>query len=175
MTQVKPNYYKDLDMTNNQFNQSCKEFFDNSIWLQRYALRPLSHIEPDWELVWDDENDCYLEEDGTLAKELNHLIQEIASTPPPVNYHDNEDALAYYLVDKGWPITKINGRWDYPDYERILEQGGFSDTDEKNLVKAASGRTHAAMDFDQYEFDDMEDGHMKILASVIAVILYHRV
>ncbi|EBF8391669.1 hypothetical protein NBB52_05625 [Salmonella sp. NW1172] len=56
----------------------------------------------------------------------------------------------------------------------ILEQGGFSDEDQKNLCLSIAGRIRAAINRHQFHFDDMEKSHQKILADVIAIILYHR-
>ena len=56
----------------------------------------------------------------------------------------------------------------------MLEQGGFNDIDEKNLVLSACGRVKAAIDRGQLHFDDMEKFHRKMLADVLAIILYHR-
>ena len=43
-------------------------------------------------------------------------------------------------------IYKENGRWNGEDYDAILEQGGFMDLNEKNLVLAAVGRIMTAID-----------------------------
>lgn len=60
------------------------------------------------------------------------------------------------------------------DYDSILEQGGFHDIDEANLVAAAAGRVRAALERGQMHWDDMEDSHRRMLAAVLSVILYHR-
>ena len=41
----------------------------------------------------------------------------------------------------------------------FLEQGGFSDDDQQNLLIAAAGRIKVAIDYNQLHFDDMEKGH----------------
>ena len=139
------------------------------------ALRPLSHIRHDWELLWDSENDRYLHETDSYAELLNDLIDELGTVSPPAKYHDNEDRLAEYTRDRlGWPIHKQGGRWVGADYESILEQGGFDDIDEEDLVLAAAGRIKAAQAHGQNHFDQMEEGHQRMLAAVIAIILYHR-
>ena len=157
-----------------------KSFFANSDGLDHMALRPLSHILPNWELTWDKANGQYLEEENSFAKLLNELIVELSQVVSPSSYHDNEDVLAEYVKNEmGWPIEKAKGRWGlkgYPkqDYSSILEQGGFGDIDQANLLKAAAGRVKAAIKYRQIHFDEMELGHRQILAAVIAVILYHR-
>lgn len=156
-------------------DKRIKEFFANSDTLDYLSLRQLSHISLSWELFWDDDQNEYVREDGSFASLLNDLIDEMANTTPPAKYHDNEDVLARYLIDKWkWKIQKVGNRWVGRGYESILEQGGFNDIAEKNLVLAATGRVKAAIDYGQPHFDEMEEGHQKILAGVIAIILYHR-
>jgi len=60
------------------------------------------------------------------------------------------------------------------DYWSIIEQGGFVDLDEKDLVELAAGRIRAAIDRGQGHFDEMEESHRSILARVLSVIGYHR-
>ena len=152
-----------------------KEFFKNSDYLDHMSLRHLAHIRPHWELTWDYDNDKYFEEEGSFAKELNELIEEISNLKPPAKYHDNEDVLAEYVIKKlNWNIIKKGNLWTVKDYPSLLEQGGHGDPYEKNLVLAATGRIHAALKFKQFEFDKMEEGHQKILGYVIAIILFHR-
>lgn len=152
-----------------------KEFFGQSDLLDRLALRQLSHIKGNWELIWDGEDGKYESEEDSYAEKVNQLIQELGRVDPPKKYHENEDCLAEYVIDNlNWKIEKVNGRWVGEDYAAILEQGGFNDIDEKNLILAAAGRIKAAMDRNQHHFDDMEQSHQKMLADVIAVILYHR-
>lgn len=150
-------------------------FFNHSSLLDFLVLKPLSHIHPNWELTWDNKTNKYLHEDGSYAEMLNDLITELNVTVPPKRYHDNEDILAEYVRDKlNWNIKKVGNRWICGDYASVLEQGGFGDIDEENLIKAATGRIHAAIKFKQNHFDKMEEGHQKILAYVLANILYHR-
>lgn len=153
-----------------------KEFFKRSDWLDRYALEPLSHIDPYWELSWDFENDVYLEENGQgFGRIVNQVISEMNTVTPPSYYHDHEDRLAEYVSQHlNWPIQKVGNRWIGQNYEAILEQGGFHDLNEANLILAASGRIRAAIDHGQLHFDQMEESHMRILAGVFAVIVYHR-
>ncbi len=153
-----------------------KNFFKKSEILDYYVLRQLSHINSSWELVWDSEVNEYEREEGTFASLLNDLIDELASTPAPARYHDNEDTLAEYVKqNQKWKIRKLGNRWTGSDYKSILEQGGFKDMNEKDLVKAAVGRIKGAIDRKQQHFDDMEETHRKILADVLAIILYHRI
>lgn len=154
-----------------------KEFFDYSeaYSLDAMVLKQLEHIRGNWELMWDHDEDKYLEEDNSYAALLNSLIEELGSVTPPEKYHDNEDRLAEYVKDRlGWNISKVGNRWVGVDYLSILEQGGFSDDDEKDLVLAAAGRIVAARDRGQMHFDEMENSHKKILADVLSIILYHR-
>ena len=154
-----------------------KLFFSDSDsdMLDRDVLRPLSHIKGNWELTWCDVKKKYVEEDNSYAKLLNELISELESVKPPKKYHDNEDRLAEYVKEAlKWPIRKQGSRWVGVDYDLILEQGGFHDVDEENLVLAAAGRIRAAQDRGQMHYDDMERSHKRMLAAVMTVILYHR-
>lgn len=151
------------------------DFFKKSDQLDYLALGPLSHIRGNWELVWDYEENKYKEEEDSYARMVNTLILELGECNPPNNYHDNEDRLAEYVkANLKWSIRKENGRWTGMNYERILEQGGYGDINERELVLAAAGRIYAAIKRGQLHFDDMEPSHQRMLASVVAVILYHR-
>ena len=157
--------------------QPIKSFFADSACysLDREVLRPLSHIHANWELTWDHAQQRYLEEDDSYAKLLNELIDELASVTPPARYHDNEDRLAEYVLEHlKWPIRKDGSRWVGADYESIIEQGGFHDLDERNLVLAAAGRIQAAITRGQDHYDRMEQSHRRMLGAVLSVILYHR-
>ena len=150
-------------------------FFHRCGYLDYLVTRPLSHIRPNWELTWDYEKGQYLVEEESYANLLNILIDELSNVNPPSKYHDHEDRLAEHVIsDLGWSVRKINGRWVGEDYEAILEQGSFSDIQQNNLVLAAAGRIKAAIIRGQLHFDDMEQSHQKILAGVLACILYHR-
>lgn len=156
-------------------NNSYKIFFANSDILDRMVLRPLSHINMSWELTWDRQNKEYEREPDTFANLLIDLITEISNTVPPTKYHNNEDCLAEYVIQSlHWNIHKQGGRWVGMDYDSILEQGGFSDINEKNLVEAATGRIQAAISRQQNHFDDMEEHHQRMLAAVMTIIIYHR-
>ncbi len=143
--------------------------------MDRYVLRQLDHIKPNWELRWDEENRCYFHEDDSFAELLNQLIFDLNQCDPPKEYHDHEDKLADYVrTNLKWNIQKIEGRWVGADYEFILEQGGNDDINQSELLMAAAGRIKAAINRQQMNFDDMEISHKKILSGVLAIILYHR-
>ncbi len=153
-----------------------KDFFDNSMDLDWMVLRPLDHIKANWELTWDHVNSIYFTEDESYAEQLNFLIFELNQANPPKKYHLNEDALAEYVKKElGWEIEKKGNRWIGTDYPLLLEQGGFHDIYEKNLILAAAGRIQTAIKLGQTHFDEMEESLKKILASVLSIILYHRI
>ena len=111
-----------------------------------------------------------------MAEEVNRLLDEISEVQPPKEYHANEDVLAEYVKSHlNWNIYKKGNRWESSDYEAIINQGSFGDEDQKNLILAAAGRIEAAIEHGQTNFDDMEYGHQKILAMVMASILYQRI
>ena len=152
-----------------------EDFFYKSSFLDMFVLKPLWHIRENWDLYWDPNSKRYAVEEDSFGQDINDLISELENTTPPKNYHENEDILAEYVATRlNWGIKKIKNRWTEADYKSILEQGGFGDIDEKNLVLAASGRIHAAIKFGQNHFDKMEDGHMIILSNILSIILYHR-
>lgn len=152
-----------------------KDFFSNSDTLDYLVTKQLSHICQSWELTWDFDKEEYEREEGTFAGLLNNLIVELANSPIPARYHDNEDALAEYVkATHNWKIQKVGNRWEGADYQSLLEQGGFKDIDETNLVQAAAGRIKAAIDRGQMHFDDVEESHRHVLAYVLAIVLYHR-
>lgn len=154
---------------------TVRGFFARSDYLDRMALRPLSHIAGAWDACWDDATGLYEPEEDSFAEDLNFVIETIASMPRPVKYHDDEDVLAENLLrELRWPIQKKGGCWIGADYAAILEQGSFSDYGQKRLLSAATGRAHAALDFGQVHFDEMEEGHMNMLAQLIVIIVYHR-
>ena len=155
--------------------QRLRDFFAWSETLDYLVTRPLSHIAGNWELTWDHNSREYEPEEGSFAFLVNQMIEDIAVTMPPERYHDNEDRLAEHVIAHlKWPIRKVGNRWIGADYESILEQGGFSDFDQADLLTAAAGRVHAALDRGQNHFDDMEQSHRSMLAGVLAIILYHR-
>jgi len=103
------------------------------------------------------------------------LIEELSSLEPPLRYHDNEDRLAErtnHLL--GWDIKKVGKRWICEDYPVVLQQGSFNGTNQRDLMLAVAGRVMAAMKYGQMHFDEMERTHQKMLADVLAIVLYHR-
>jgi hypothetical protein len=155
--------------------EEIREFFAWSNWLDSFVLRPLAHIAPYWEASWDHDEKRYRPEPHSFAADLNTLIDLLATQPRPNSYHDHEDNLAERVIrDLKWPIQKKDGRWIGADYGSILEQGAFDDLNQQNLLSAAAGRIHAAIDYGQRHFDDMEEGHLNILAALLSITLYHR-
>ncbi len=155
--------------------EKIRKFFAWSERLDYLVLRPLSHITLNWELTWDHDASRYEPEDNSFAELMNLLIDDLSASPLPNQHHKTEDSLAAYVIEHlKWPIRKINGRWVGADYESILEQGGFHDVDQKQLVLAAAGRIRAAIKLGQLHFDDVEESHQRMLAAVLTIILYHR-
>lgn len=155
--------------------EPIRRFFVESEFLDRLVLRQLSHVRANWELTVDINSSRFLEEDDSYAFEMNQLIDELVNVVPPSRYHDNEDRLAEFCRDKlQWNVQKVGGRWYGEEYACILEQGGFHDIDQSDLLLAAAGRIHSAISRRQMNFDEMEKFHRKMLADVLAIILYHR-
>lgn len=156
-------------------NQRIRDFFAWSDLFDYMVTRKLSHIRANWELTWDHDEENYEIEDDSYSGIINELVDELSNLNPPEKYHDNEDRLAEHCKNSlKWNISKVGNRWVGSDYSSILEQGGFSDVDEKDLCLAACGRVIAAIDMGQDHFDDMEKSHQDMLANVITIILYHR-
>ncbi len=162
---------------------NIKRFFEPSEFMEHEVLRPLSHIRGNWDPYIDPESGRYIEEEDSFAALFNALIDELAVTQPPLLYHDNEDRLGEYVQRHlNWKIKKSGCMWvnqdgsrlHQSDYLALLEQGAFDYQGIHNLVLAASGRVHAAIQRGQMHFDDMERSHQIILAGVLGAILYHR-
>ncbi len=150
-----------------------RTFFAKSDLLDHAVLRPLAHIRPNWEITWDADGERYHTEDESFAHDLNLAIDQIARTEPPKRYHDSEDRLAEYVATTcKWPIVKQGNRWVGANYEHILERGGTYDT--RELVFAAAGRVHAALQRNQMNYDEMEQSHAHMLGAVLAILIYHR-
>jgi hypothetical protein len=112
---------------------------------------------------------------GLGAGLLNDLLIELEHSRPPSRYHDNEDCLANFVIERlKWPIKKRGNRWVGVNYDSILEQGGIHDVDQANLLLAAAGRIHVAKKLGQTHFDDMEKSHRRMLGAVLTIILYCR-
>lgn len=153
-----------------------KEFFTKSIDIKKSVLHPLSHIYTCWDISWDQEKDQFEEKPRSLGCLLNELIDHINEVEAPDNYHDHEDSVAEFLKskDNGWDIKKVGRLWKGANYHSILEQGGYGDFKQEQLLLSVAGRIKAARKFGQMTFDEMEEGHKNILAFLIANILYHR-
>jgi len=137
---------------------SIIKFFSQSDELGYLVLRPLSHIRANWELSWN--GDEYAHEDDSYAELLNKLITELSTVNSPKKYHDNEDALVSFAKKHLKDIEKFGRLWKGGDDHRlILQEGSFSDVDEKNLVLASAGRVKAVISRNQITFDEMEDLH----------------
>ncbi len=150
-------------------------FFSASDIFDHMVTRQLSHIKSNWELTWDDIEEQFEVEENSYASTLNDLLIELSLLEPPRAYHDNEDQLAEYCKENlNWPIYKEGRFWRGMEYVSILEQGGFDDEEQKNLCLSVAGRLEAALVREQLHFDEMEESHQKILADVMAIILYHR-
>ena len=135
-------------------DQDLKKFFRKSDLLGHLVMRPLDHIEPNWELLWDEESEGYLIENDSFSDLWNDLVKDLSMCDPLTNYHDNEDRLAEHVKSSlYWEIDKVNGRWVGEDYAIILEQGGFDDIAQRDLLIAAAGRIKAAMTHGQTNFD----------------------
>ena len=154
---------------------AVRRFFARSDLIDHDVLRPLAHVKGNWDVSWDTKTQQYEHEEDSFAKYLNILVDDIAETAIPARYHDNEDVVANYLAKKpGSKIEKKGGRWIGEDYGWILEQGGFHDFDQAELLTSAIGRVGAALKHGQIHYDQMDQGHRLMLADVLTIILYHR-
>ncbi|UVO55290.1 hypothetical protein [Sphingomonas sp. SUN039] len=154
---------------------TVRDFFAWSDLLDHDVLHPLAHIKGNWEATWDHTTRRYESEEGSFAKSLNLMIDDIADTAISPRYHDNEDVVARYLASQpGSKIAKVGGRWVGEEYGWTLEQGGFYDIDQGELLTSAIGRVAAALKRDQTHYDMMETGHRMMLADILTIILYHR-
>lgn len=158
-------------------------FFENSTYLDLLSLKPLSHIHPHWELIWNNKNEKYTPEENSFAGKLNEVLAELDRISPPEDYHKFEDIIIEHVEkEKNGKVLKIKGEWvknikdeiQKAEYDSLLEQGSFDDPYEYNLLKAAKGRMKAALERDQNHFDDMEHSHQIVLATIISIILYQR-
>lgn len=153
--------------------EAVRDFFARSDYLDYRVLRPLAHIRPLWEIIWDRDTNTYEPERGSFATMLNELVDRLARAEPPARYHDHEDRLAEFARDKfGVPIRKVGNRWEGADYPWVLEQGAYKDGDQGDLVLAAAGRVRAAIQHGQISFDEMEKSHQRILAEVLTIIIF---
>ncbi len=155
-------------------NHEVIDFFANSEDLLDFVLKPLEHIRGNWDLIWDSENECYVEEEDSFGAEVNQLINELATIDAPQNYHEFEDKVAFFQSETWKHIIKVGRFWEGAGYASILEQGSFKDYKQESLVTAAAGRIKAAIERDQLFLDDMEDGHKSMLCALLSIILYQR-
>jgi hypothetical protein len=155
--------------------EQIRNFFAKSALLDRMTLRPLSHITTSWECAWNPETLQYDPEEDSFAADLNAVVELVANCERWARYHDHEDTLAERtLRELKWPIQRKGNQWQGADYHTVLEQGGFGDIGQEDLISAAAGRVHAAMAFGQFHFDDMEERHLNMLAGLITIIIFHR-
>ncbi len=117
---------------------------------------------------------------------MNVLIQEIASSHPPDDYHSYENNLASlysevkngrYKIDpssKLWINTSTNSPVSIDTLGHMIEQGSSNHYDVLNLVLAAAGRVAGAMKNKKSHFDNQDSGHMEMLAVVMTTILFRR-
>lgn len=159
-------------------------FFRRSSFLDHAVLRPLSHVSPDWELQSDGDDDHYLEEDGSLAAHLNVLIENIANSSPVLDYHSHENELAsgyqevssgeIYLEGNLWLDRKTGRPIEKDMVGHMIEQSTAGWDDLPELVLAAAGRVAAALRFGISHFDDLDSGHMQMLAVIMTDIIFRR-
>lgn len=149
-----------------------KDFFAQSDMLDYAVLRPLSHLNLCWELIWDGKG--YVDDEDTFSGILIRLIDRMANVTPPKKYHDNEDILAESVIASlKWKIEKVGNRWVGADYASILEQGSIGNSvNQSELFLATAGRVAAAIKHGQHRFDDMEDGHQTILAAALSILVF---
>lgn len=161
---------------------TVKSFFQNSTDLYTCVLKKICHIKQQFMLEWNETTQKYIGGFNSFANELNSLIEELDLIDVPDYYHDNEDILAEFVRDRlGWNIYKVGRFWKWndndenkSDYYAIIEQGGWYDAEQKNLLEAVAGRIKAAQHFGQTNFNEMEEGHKVMLGYILATILYHR-
>ena len=151
------------------------EFFYNSQDIDWMVLRSLDHIKSNWDLSWDQKSKQFIEEEDSYAKTINSLFKELQNVKTPENYHNHEDIVVTNISKSlNWNLVKKGKRWVGEDYGMLLEQGGFHDLNEKNLVLSAKGRIQAAIKRGQTHFDEMEESHKEILSLILSIILYLR-
>jgi hypothetical protein len=164
--------------------QAVFDFFANSDFLDHVVLRPLSHVAANWELTSIPGPDLYLEEDNSLAGQLNVLIEEISTSNPPRDYHAYENKLAmnypevrsgrYYLEGKLWRDIQSGKLVEKDFVGHMIEQATAAQNDVPDLVLAAAGRVATAFNFRVAHFDDLDRGHMEMLSVIMTDILFRR-
>ncbi len=167
----------------------CREnvlaFFDQSDWLDYAALRPLSHVMSNWELVRSEDGTLlFEEEEDSFAAHLNVLIDQIAATAPPSDYHAFENQIArgydgaiggrYFLHGKLWHDSQTGQPIEKDALGHMIEQASARSDDVPGLVHAAAGRVATAMSYGCANFDNMDKGHMEMLAIDLMTVLFRR-
>ncbi|MDG1286323.1 MAG: hypothetical protein P8P30_02025 [Rickettsiales bacterium] len=160
------------------------DFFARSDWLDYAVLRPLSHVAGNWELTPDGK--FYKAEEDSLADHLNILIDEIAKTHPPISYHYHENSIASQhrdTKDGSVILSKSKNIWLDPITKKpisiaqvghYIEQSAARGVDDSELVAAASGRVARSISCDVNHFDDLDQGHLSMLAEIMSIILFMR-
>jgi hypothetical protein len=161
-----------------------RKFFNNSDLLDHAVLRPIDHVAPNWELTSGGIDGMYIEEDGSLAAHLNVLIEEIATSSPPRDYHSYENALAInydgvrsgrvYLDGKLWRDAQTGKLVEKDMVGHMIEQATSAHYDVPDLVLAAAGRVAAAFHFGTTHFDDLDHGHLEMLSIIMTDTLFRR-
>ena len=165
---------------------SAAAFFEGSDYLDYAVLRPIAHVAGNWELTWNGNSRVYEEESDSLAAHLNVLIQDIARSVPPTDYHEHENrlAIAYDGVKSGryrlnrsrklW-IDSSTGKTATKDMVgHMIEQATCGHYDVPDLVLSAAGRVAASMRFGIDHFDQLDDGHQAMLSVIMTDILFRR-
>lgn len=169
---------------NGQGTQFWLSFF-KSDRLDYATLRPLSHVMWNWELVGSESGDPLLqEEEDSYAAHLNVLIDEIAAQSPPSDYHRLENEIAagytgvldgrYFLKGKLWHDKQTGLPIQKDDVGHMMEQASSGWNDIPESVLAAAGRIATAMRYGVTNFDDLDHGHMEMLAIDLMTILFRR-
>ncbi|MEO1100252.1 MAG: hypothetical protein AAFW65_00245, partial [Pseudomonadota bacterium] len=121
------------------------------------------------------------EEELSFAPVLNTLIDELAKTPSYADYHQfvDDELLAsrfakavIHLEGKRWKETKTNEPLRPQDIGHYLEQHALGGCSLINLKKSISSRIRAAQKIGDKNWDELDDGHRKMLAELIVVVLY---
>jgi len=161
--------------------ERISKFIGWAICFDEEVTKPLEHIAHNYELTWDHEAQRFEEEELSFAPILNSLIDELAKTSSYADYHQfvDDELLAssfanevIYLEGKLWRETKTQEPLNPEDIGHYLEQhtmGGYLPV---NLTKSVSSRIRAAQKAGVENWDDLDDGHRKMLAELIVVILY---
>lgn len=169
----------------NWCRESILGFFYRSDRLDYTTLRPLSHVRSNWELVGSESGDpLFEEEEDSYAENLNVLIDEIAAASPSYDYHKLENQIAadytdaingrYFLKGTLWHDKQTGQPIQKDDVGHMMEQASSGSDDVPGLVLAAAGRIATAMSYSVGNFDDLDRGHMEMLAIDLMTILFRR-